>query len=340
MDIRTDIYPIPENKKYLEALAKRTQEAFPMVFPTVDAVIIYVNNFKNPKIAGLFLDVGNYYNATKFYTCPKCTPPKQTQTCPSCNNTPEMPPFTMLIMVMSVMEKLASMESSGVESWVDFFEWVSRRDVDEEYKQVLRKGQFRDFAALMDSLKGRWSKEFASITKITNFFRAFMSSEEKQALIKTIKYLQTVPALSAQTFASAEDIKNYVKENPAKTIEAALPACFELREYWKCYNTAVNGSGQGYCRDKSHCPIVTDEAKLDKCFKDTIKTIYEWRSRFIHDLQLPPVREIALYGVQYKGKYAVAEVAISEFKPVFECLIKKFFDNYQVTPSKKKFKIH
>jgi hypothetical protein len=334
MDIRNDIYPLPEAQKYLQAMAHRTQEAFPTFFRTVDDVILYVNNFKNPKIAALFLDVGNYYNSTKYYTCPKCIPPKQTQTCPQCNNTLETSPFVVLIMAMSVLEKLVSVESSSVESWVDFYDWVSRKDVDAEYQQVLRKGLFRDFTALMDSLKGRWSKEFGGITKVTNFLKATMNPAEKQALIQSIKYLQIVPELSAQTFASEDDIRSYFKKNP-KATEVALPACFELKEYWKCYST---GSSQGYCKNQSNCPIKSDVAKLDKSFKDTVKTIYELRSRYIHDLQLPPFRETATYGLRYRGKYVTAELMTAEFKPVFEGFVKKFFDNYQVTPSKKKHK--
>lgn len=340
MDIRTDIYPLPEAKTYLQALIQRTQEAFSALFPTADDVIIYINNFKNPKTGALFLDVGNYYNSAKFYTCPKCSPAQKIQTCPNCSKTMEAPPFTMLTMVMSVFEKLASAESSGFEIWVDFYDWVSRKDVDAEYLQVLRKGKYRDFASLMDSLKGRWSKEYASIAKITLFLRALMSPEEKQALIKSIKYMQTVPELSAQSFAGEEEIRRYVKENPAKATEAALPACFELKEYWKCYSTAPNGSGQGYCHGKSNCPIMADKEKLDRCFKDSIKTIYDWRSGFIHDLKLPPLRETAIYGVRYRGRYVVAELSTAEFKPVFEGLVKKFFDHYQISLSKKKHKIH
>jgi hypothetical protein len=335
MEIRNDIYPTPEAQEYLQALAKRTQEAFPSVFPTVDAVIQYVNNFKKPKIAELFLEIGNYYNAAKFYTCPKCSPPNKIQTCPKCNNTLEIPAFIIIIMIISVMEKLASLESSGVECWVDFYDWVNRRDIDTEYTQVLRKGKFRDFTALIESLKGRWSKEFANLTKITNFLKEIMSSEEKLVIIKSIKYHQTVPELSAQTFTNEEDIKNYVKKYPAKTTEVALPACFEPREYWKCHNKAPNQIDSGYCRDKSNCLIVTDKEKLDKCFKDTIKTIYEWRSGFIHNVQIPPLRGTALYGVRYRGKIAIAELTIIELKPVFEALIKRFFDNYQVPRSKK-----
>jgi len=343
MDIRKDINPLPETQKYVQSLIYRTQEAFPTIFPTVNDVIQYVNNFKSPKIAGLFLDVGNYYNSAKYYTCPKCNPPKQTQTCPQCSDTLEMPPFTMLIRALSIIEKLASIESSGIESWMDFHDWVSRKDVDAEYRQVLRKGLFRDFTALIDSLKGRWSKEFANSTKVINFLKETLSPKEKQSFIKSIKYLQTVPELptheSKVIFANEEEIKKYVKRNYEKTSHIALPACFELIQYWKCYSTATNGVGVGYC-DKSDCPIAADKGKLDKCFKDTIKTIYEWRSKFIHDLQLPPVRENALYGVRYKGQYSVAELTTTEFKPVFENLIKKFFDNYQITLSKKKNKTH
>lgn len=315
MDIRTDIYPVPENKVYLDALAKRTQEAFPKVFPTVDNVIAYVNNFKSPKLAGLFLDVGNYYN-----------------------NTLEMPPFTELILALSVMEKMASVETSGVEGWVDFYDWVDRKDVDEEYSAVLRKGKFRDFSALMDSLKGRWNKQYANITKVTNFLRTALSVEEKQALIGTIRYVQVVPELPLQAFANLEDFKSYIKNNPAKTVEAALPACFEAKEYWKCITAAANGKGICYCQGKVNCPIAVDKEKLDKCLKDTIKTVYDWRSKYLHDLQLPPVKETILYGVQYKGKIVKADLAITDFRQVFEGVVKRFFDNYQVTAVKKKAK--
>jgi hypothetical protein len=237
---------------------------------------------------------------------------------------------------MSVLEKLAFAESSNVMDWVDFYDWINRKDVDTEYTQVLRKGKFRDFTALAESLKGRWSKEFASITKVTNFLREIMNPQEKLALIKSIKYLHTVPELSSNTFTNEEDIKNYVKKNPSKTTKVALPACFELREYWKCYTTS--SSGQGYCCDKSDCPIIANKGKMDKCFKDTIKTIYEWRSSFIHDAQLPPLREHAIYGVRYKGKYVIAELTTENFMPIFEDLVKKFFDKYQVPRSKKKAK--
>jgi len=332
MDIRNDIYsPTPETKIYIETLTIRTQKAYPTVFQTADDVIRYVNNFRSPKLAGLFLDVGNYLYAAKFTSCPTCGQ-QQTLVCQGCSNRIEASPFTFLIMTLSVVEKLASVESSGVEGWVDFYDWVNRKDVEEEYAQVLRRGKFRDFSALMESLKGRWSKEFGGLTKITNFLRAAMTPEEKLVLIKTIKYLKVAPELPARNFKDEEDIKSYVKSNSEKTKQAGLPSCFELRQYWKCY---AKTSAQGYCADKSSCPLAADKDKLDKCFKDTIKTVYDWRSRFIHDLELPPVKEGVFYGVHYRGSLVVAEFRVAEFKPIFEGLIKRFFDQYQIVHSRK-----
>jgi len=233
-------------------------------------------------------------------------------------------------MALSVMEKLATVESSGVESWVDFSDWVSRKDVEEEYAQVLRKGKFRDFSALMESLKGRWSKEFGGLTKTTNFLRASLSAEEKLTLIKSIRFLQAAPELPARNFAGDEEIKSYVKSNGDKTRQAGLPSCFEPRQYWKCY---AKTSVQGYCADKSSCPLAADKDRLDKFFKESVKTLYDWRNRFIHDLKLPPVREGAFYGVHYRGSLTVAELKVAMFKPVLEGLIKKFFDKYQIQNS-------
>jgi hypothetical protein len=314
MDIRTDIYPLPDAQKYLQALVSRTQEAFPKLFSSTDDVIAYVNNFKSPKTAEVFLDIGNHYDSTL-----------------------DAPPFTVLIGFMSVMEKLASAESSGFEGWVDFLDWINRKDVDAEYKQELRKGSFRDFSALMDSLKGRWSKEFADVTKTVNFLKDLMTYEEKYTVITCIRYLQAVPDVpirkeSGSLPPNEEAIKDYVKKNSAKTVEVALPACFEPKEYWRCLTS------QGYCCDKTRCPVAADKEKLDRCFKDTIRTVYEWRNLSIHDLKVPPPLDTNFYGLRYKGKYVPVELTTAELKPVFEGFIKRFFDKYQIPPAKRKFK--
>lgn len=313
MAVRTDIYPLPEAQKYLQALIQRTQEVFPKTFTTTEVVIAYVNNFKSPKIAGLFLDVGNYYYSTL-----------------------EAPPFTTLTAFIAVMEKLASVESSAAGDWLDFLDWVNRKDVDAEYKQVLRKGSFRDFSALMDSLKGRWSKEFADVTKTTNFLKDTMRPEEKYAVITCIKYLQTVPDVPIQKDAGSlpaneAAIKEYVKKNSQKTVEVALPACFDPKEYWRCLTS------QGYCCDKTRCPVIADKEKLDRCFKETVKTVYDWRNLAIHDLKVPPQLDSITYGLRYKGKYVPAELTTTELKPVFEGFIKRYFDKYQIPPAKRKF---
>jgi hypothetical protein len=355
-DIRSDFYP-PEAQRYLQALAYKTQEAFPEAFPAVEDVIKYTNNFKDPKMGELFLDIGNYYNSAKYYTCPNCFPPKRIEVCPNCNSTFEMPAFIVLIMIISIMEKLASVDSSNVGSWVDFYNWVSRKEINQKYEQALKRGQITDYKQLMDALKAQYSTEYGSLTRVSSFLDTIMSAEEKQALIKSIKYIQKVPDLPPNkmpemepnasfedmrkimeqlieedqkvTFNNEEDVKEHVKRNGSKTVWEALPVCYDNEEYWKCYAIEWDGHGHGYCRFKYDCALLTDKEKLATCFKDTIKTIYDWRSKFVHDVQLPPVRETAIYGALYKNKYVVVELTTTNFKPVFERLVKKFFDKFQ-----------
>jgi hypothetical protein len=362
MEIRKDMYPEPEDQKGLQALAFRTQEAFSTTFPTVEDVINYANKFKNPKITKLFLDIGNYYHSAKFYSCPNCTPPERSETCPHCNSKLEMPAFIMLIMSVSIMEKLASVDSNGVESWVDFYDWVNRKDITAEYTQALRKGKFREYKAMMDSLKARWSVEFGGLTKVTSFLAAIMSSEEKRVLVKSIRYLQEVPELPQEgrkstefdteyedsekrvqtrveekqkvTFGKPEDVKQYVKQQGSKTTWEALPVCYDESKYWNCYAVDFYGHGVGYCRLKHDCTLLTDEKKLDKCFKATVKTIHDWRSKFVHDTQLPPLKGNVSFETNYGNRRIIVEIATTELKTIFEQLIKRFFDKLQKSQKK------
>ena len=359
MDIRNDLYGInqnPEAQRYLLAFAYRTQEAFPKAFPTVEDVVKYVNNFKEPKIAELFLDIGDYYHSANFYTCPKCFPPKRIETCPHCKQPLELPSFIVLIMFISIMEKLSSVHSAGFEMWTDFFDWVSRKSIRKEYEKVLKEGKF-NFKLLMDDLIKRYNLKFGSLTKVTSFLCNLMNEQEKIALIKSIKYMQKVPdlppfkmpqmepntsfedmekkiqELHAQsesiTFQNEEDLRTYVIQNSSKMVWEALPICYDNAEYWDCYAIDYGGHGNGYCHFKNDCALLSDKEKLDKNFRNTVKTIYDWRSKFVHDAQLPPVKETAIYGTHYKNKYAIIELTTTDFKPIFERIVKRFFDKFQ-----------
>jgi hypothetical protein len=353
MVLRNDIYS-PEAQKYLDTLVNRTQQAFPTIFPTTNDVINYVNNFKTAKLAELFLDIGDYYNSAKYYTCPECIPPKKVETCPSCQNTIEMPDFILLIMAFSVMEKLAFVESSGIENWVDFYDWVSRKDITAEYWQTLKKGKFRDFNALVDSLKARWNREYGSLTKVTNFLLAIMSPNEKQTLIKSIRYIQKVPNLPTTnkttitqpehnqqiTFTSQEELKEYIKQNSTQTTLHALPICYEKNRPWNCYTINNSQQNQGYCQNKNDCTLISDVHKLDKCLKDTIKTLHDWQTKFIHDAQLPPTKELSIYGETISKDKYLATLSTTQFKTVFEQLVKKFFDKYQTEQNHKTKRKH
>lgn len=85
-----------------------------------------------------------------------------------------------------------------MENWVDFYYWVSRKDVNKEYTQSPKGEQITDFKTLIDNLKAKWSAEFGSLTKITNFVSIMMKSQEKRELVKSIRYMQKVTALPPQ----------------------------------------------------------------------------------------------------------------------------------------------
>ena len=186
-----------------------------------------------------------------------------------------------------------------------------------------------------------------------------MNQDEKLKLIKSIRYVQKAPELPSVnkpqmepdtsfedtqksngptfednqkiTFKTQEDVKQYFKQSGSKTASEALPICFDYDSFWKCYAVDSFGHGEGFCRSNNDCPLLTDESKVDKCFKETVRTIYDWRRQFIHDAQLPPIRESASVGAIYKGKHCAVELATADFKMVFERLVKKFFDKFQAT---------
>jgi hypothetical protein len=354
LTIRKDI----ETQKNLQTLVYQTQEAFPIIFPTIEEVTKYINSLKPAKIAELLLVIGEYYHSAKFYSC-DCLPPKRTETCPNCNGKFKMPDLIVLSMVLSVIEKLASVTSNGAKSWVDFYDWVNGKEINKEYTQALRNGKYRDSKAFIDSLKARWDAEFASLTKITNFLKAIMSPDEKIKFIKSIRYVQKVPQLpsikkphmeanisfeDAQknngssfednqkiTFKRQEDVKQYFKQSGSKTASEALPICFDYDSFWKCYALDNFGHGEGFCRSTNYCRLLTDQSKVDKYFKETVRTTYDWRRQFIHDAQLPPIREAVSLGVIFKGKHCAVELSTTDFKMIFERLVKKFFDKFQTT---------
>lgn len=107
-----------------------------------------------------------------------------------------------------------------------------------------------------------------------------------------------------------------------------MPICFNEKEYWKCYSTDPYGHGQGYCRYNYDCPLPIDRELLDDRLKKTIQTIYDWRSKFVHQMILPPIRETASLSSYYKGKPIIVELTIKDFRPVFEEILKRYFKRF------------
>src|SRR5450759_5055651 len=120
MEVRKDIFPQIKDHRLFIGLIYRTHEALNGLFPTEEEVTKYVNSFENPKHAELFLEVGEYYHSTKYYSCPNCFPPKRIENCPNCKNALSMPAHIVLIMLISIMERL----SLGLGEWKDFIDWI------------------------------------------------------------------------------------------------------------------------------------------------------------------------------------------------------------------------
>jgi len=208
-------------------------------------------------------------------------------------------------------------------------------------------------------LRERWRQEYGSVTKITDFFNKFLTKEEKVEFVKSIKYFRKVPELPPTrmdsiegktpeeanrifeewnktieeerqlSFKTDEDVKNYVKNRNFKKTWEPLPVCFDMNHYWKCYSRNPYGQGIGYCHYNFYCPLVHDEDMLKECFRKTVATVYDWRSKFVHEARLPPIKEVAMLGGIYKKKSIIVELTTTKLKPVFERMLKRYFDQYQ-----------
>ena len=365
MKVKEDIFPELKGAKglqdYLQRLAGMTLEAFAGKFSSKEEVIQLINNLK-PDVARLFLDISEYYYNMKVYYCPNCFPPKKLDKCPFCGNPFEMPAHIVLIMVISIMEKL----SRGLYDYVEFFDWVGQKAIKSSYQSKLQLGEIKNVGELIDNLKDDWRKDFGSGTKITDFFKEFLTKEEKIVFVKSIKFMTTVPELPPegerfkirielnyndwiQEFGkeirkdkldSIENIQKYVADNNFKMIEEAVPVCFDKRDYWNCYRWDSSGTGVGFCHHKYNCKLECDKSSfLDECFDETIQVIYSWRNQFVHDAKIPAFRETAICGGTYtKNKKSgerriVVLLTTQELKPVFETMVIKYFKKFQINCS-------
>jgi rubrerythrin len=360
LKIRGDIYSWAksrEKEKIVQGLARLAFETFSGLFSSEDDVIKYINNFENPKIAERFLEIGEFYHFAKFYYCPNCFPTKRIGICPECKRPFELPAHIVFIMMISIMETL----SLGLEDFVDFYDWVAKKETVRNYQTLMKSGEVEGYKNLVQSLRQSWSKEYGSITKVTDFFNNFLTKEEKVEFVKSIRYFRKVPELPPRrmgsiegktpedakkiydewkktfeeeqqiSFKNDEDVKAYVKSRNFKKVWEALPICFDEKYYWKCYGRYPYGQGLGYCYYVYKCRLFSDKDLLEECFEKTVKTIYDWRSVFVHEANLPPIREVAMLGGVYKGKSIIVELTTNKLKPVFEKMLKRYFDQHQRT---------
>lgn len=109
----------------------------------------------------------------------------------------------------------------------------------------------------------------------------------------------------------------------------ALPICFDEKNLLQCYSRDFYGQGQGYCHYNYLCRLDKDAKVLDECFKETVRTVYDWRSKFVHDMKIPPIRETSMLSDFYNNKSVIIELTTKELKPIFERMLKRYFDQFQ-----------
>lgn len=196
MIIREDIYPkirdSPEKQKYLNALAEIALESYGnSFFQSKEDVIEYLNNFDSPEIAELFLEVGQYYQYSKYYYCPNCFPIQRIDLCPECKSPMEIPAHLVLIMLLSIIERL----SLGLREYMSFFDWIAKDEIVEKHQKLLESGNVKNCKELVHSLRENWRQDYGSIAHVRLFFQKFLTKEEKIDLIKSVRYLKKVPEL-------------------------------------------------------------------------------------------------------------------------------------------------
>lgn len=350
LDIQSDFFPDQEVRRQL-LLAHRIRDAFPKTFRTVEDVLKYIKDFKDTQKAELFLEIGDFYNSAKFYKCPVCQPfPSEgKQACSECKKTLEMPAFIFLIMSISIMEKLAFVDSKFPEEWMDSENWIKQKTVKNEASTKLKDGT--EFGELIDALFERYHKEYGGQKQLITFMWDNMTVEERIQLVKSIIYYTKAPYLPhlkflefqskgpqifeehrKYVFETKKDIKEYVKKNEFKQYLERLPICFDKERFSDCYVTDCSGYAHGYCEHNPACPLMNEEERLKENFNKTVRTIYEWRSEFVHSGQLPPIKETPIYGSYptiISKKMALVKLTTSDLKPIFERLVMSFFDKFK-----------
>jgi len=348
--IRDDIYPDaigPERNQIIDFWLNLVYQSFQDIFSSKEEMIDYINNLESPDYAELFLETGKLYYRAKYYHCPNCW--RKIETCPQCNRDIEVRSFTVLTMIISIMEKL----SRGVIDYLPFDQWSSKKEITQKYQEEMDSDNISNVKDLIEAMKREYYSLFGSITNVTDFFTKFLTPQEKIEFIKSIRFTKRVPDLPPRMpdidkittkgevddffkhekeeqieLKKVTDIRKYIENKKIQDTFRALPLCFDEDAPLRCYDIGFLRGGVGYCHyNYIDCKLLTDEDVLNDCFKEIIKTIYKWRSEYVHGERLPPIRELMALGDIYNGKLIYVELTTSNLKPIFERMVKRYFDS-------------
>ena len=349
--IREDIYPSfaePARSRVINGYISIAYNSISELFDSRNDMIEYINKLENPGIAELFLEVGRFYQSAKYYSCPNCW--EKIKRCSSCGRVFEMPSFIVLTIIISIMEKL----SRNLIDYIDFKDWASKREIKRRYQEKINSEEISTVTDLIEEMKAEYHENYGSTTKVTQFFNEFLTNNDKFNFIRSIRYMKKVPDLPPRfpkiediktyadidvafqeimreqyEFSKVENIEQHIKDHKIETIYAAFPICFDEQDYLKCYSRDFYGNALGFCHyNGANCPLIDNEELINKYFERTIKTIYEWRSKFVHGDRYHPISEFASLGDFYEGEHIFVELTTHELKPIFEKMVKRYFDRF------------
>ena len=304
--IREDIFPNLKDDIFdtrantLDSWINEALEPFQALFPTKNTFINYLNSFKKPQDAELFIRLSHFYGVSKIY---------------------EKSSYVKLIMIVSIIEKMVTKEKK----YVPFKDWIFTQNklikdhLSEEYQNNIKS-----FKNILKILKKEYHKKYGSQRNVFIFFKKYVNLKDKIEMIKSFK-LQQKDVVSQYTrllytppHLLVNKINKLSKYN-YKIMKIHMPICYN----WKyCYVQ------YGVCHPDIGCLLKVDQKIRNKILRDIVSVIYGMRSDFVHNAKVPPISKkgIDFTVGTYKKEIVFIEISIDKFEKIFEHAFKKYFD--------------
>jgi len=297
--IRNDLFPGVEKifQKYIiDARIEIIQSIFSSTFKDNNEVIDFINNLSDQKDAELLIETAAFLYVLKF-------------------NVNETFKSVWLIGLFSVFEKLNGPD------WQDYTNWINKKNNSDINKIISKFKEIEnsDYLNFLKKVNNKYLEKYGAIKRVRDFTNKYLQTKTKIMLISSLKTKKT-KFVSGYTKRDRPELKvkniEELKKYGFIIHDFFMPECYDWEE---CYIKGRNCS-----IDK--CPLNHDTEKLETQFNKAIKILYTFRSNFVHDANIPPVRNGHILG-RYKKNLISIDIQFDRFWE--ECLkgIIEFFKN-------------